>query len=538
MIKRIELLVHAGAPSKRSDDERYRAQAEAYASFNAPLKLPITRDTVSSGGHSSHLELADAIGNATGVDAPPLYVDTQLAYTALDSQLLTSSLRCSQPKSTPEQSCPSQIREVASGAKRKLDSQLEDVDLSSSPVNLEQHPRTNANAALATHESATDANVSTTSSYLKSPDLGRASKKAKLDVRRTRIYSEPAVLDHGQEVFATPLAQHRPVPKTRTADNATQRSEDSADGNQTTSELPTSYSLSDITSRSSRAKPTISQRPISDPGPQIGSISPTALRAVPTPRTIALENLVRQPGIDIGSDNHQHGAADHDERSGAVSTDLPASRDATSSQRAHQEITTHPCAQATTTNAPAPNSILNGWKRDNCQSPDVSTTDLDTLRKLSVLIQPQPPPAAVNEFSTHITETLRNLTENLDLEPAYRPVSVSRELRPLERGHWLIRCPEGSKAWPLSAQIEFWTWLDRRIGNGHAGWGVWCTREDCEADKSVGQASLGALKVFCWGEVVRHVYLLLYLASHSKVKKLGLQWIDAEGEVVIQTREG
>jgi hypothetical protein len=44
------------------------------------------------------------------------------------------------------------------------------------------------------------------------------------------------------------------------------------------------------------------------------------------------------------------------------------------------------------------------------------------------------------------------------------------------------------------------------------------------------------VRVFCWGEVVRHVYLMLYVASKSKVRKLGLKWIDAEGEVVVQMR--
>jgi hypothetical protein len=32
------------------------------------------------------------------------------------------------------------------------------------------------------------------------------------------------------------------------------------------------------------------------------------------------------------------------------------------------------------------------------------------------------------------------------------------------------------------------------------------------------------------------VYLLLYVASNSKVRRLGLQWIDADGEVVVQMR--
>jgi hypothetical protein len=44
------------------------------------------------------------------------------------------------------------------------------------------------------------------------------------------------------------------------------------------------------------------------------------------------------------------------------------------------------------------------------------------------------------------------------------------------------------------------------------------------------------VRVYCWGEVARHVYLMLYVASKSKVRKLGLKWIDADGEVVVQMR--
>jgi hypothetical protein len=42
--------------------------------------------------------------------------------------------------------------------------------------------------------------------------------------------------------------------------------------------------------------------------------------------------------------------------------------------------------------------------------------------------------------------------------------------------------------------------------------------------------------VYCWGEVVEHVYLLLYVASDGRVRRMGLQWIDADGAVVVQMR--
>ena len=40
-------------------------------------------------------------------------------------------------------------------------------------------------------------------------------------------------------------------------------------------------------------------------------------------------------------------------------------------------------------------------------------------------------------------------------------------------------------------------------------------------------------KIYCWGEVVREVWLLLFVASHRKVLGAGAKWIDASGEAVV-----
>jgi len=91
------------------------------------------------------------------------------------------------------------------------------------------------------------------------------------------------------------------------------------------------------------------------------------------------------------------------------------------------------------------------------------------------------------------------------------------------------------------------------------GWGVWCTREafdqecrplsaseegtngggatvhtDASASVTPRSNGLGRVRVFCWGEVVEHVYLLLYVASRSRIRKVGAVWVDADEEVVIR----
>ena len=89
------------------------------------------------------------------------------------------------------------------------------------------------------------------------------------------------------------------------------------------------------------------------------------------------------------------------------------------------------------------------------------------------------------------------------------------------------------------------------MGNG--GWGLWAVREEFDARRASqrstvgssedvhrdegngggGRSGLGAVKVFCWGEVVEHVFLLLYVASKSKIRKCGAEWRDGGEEVVI-----
>ena len=40
-------------------------------------------------------------------------------------------------------------------------------------------------------------------------------------------------------------------------------------------------------------------------------------------------------------------------------------------------------------------------------------------------------------------------------------------------------------------------------------------------------------KIYCWGEVVGEVWLLLFIASDRKVIGAGAKWVDAGGETVV-----
>ena len=60
-------------------------------------------------------------------------------------------------------------------------------------------------------------------------------------------------------------------------------------------------------------------------------------------------------------------------------------------------------------------------------------------------------------------------------------------------------------------------------------------RENDEGEEKEGDGyEMGVVKVFCWGEVVGHVWLLCYVASQARLKRVESQWVDADGEVVVR----
>ena len=148
----------------------------------------------------------------------------------------------------------------------------------------------------------------------------------------------------------------------------------------------------------------------------------------------------------------------------------------------------------------------------------------------------------------------------------------SRPLRPSERGYWSL----DPSPWPPALQSEFWTYLGRIVRLGRAGWGVWCVRAgkfdddhddhcyhesyssnftsttvispstkvatttDADADKPTPpsnhplSSSLGPIKIFCWGEIVPHIYLLLFVASRRALRTIEACWVDAKNEIVVR----
>lgn len=204
-----------------------------------------------------------------------------------------------------------------------------------------------------------------------------------------------------------------------------------------------------------------------------------------------------------------------------------------------------------------------------------------SLSSLPLEIHPPPPPVSTEKFDSHVTPTLHMLAERLKLSRTYRPARQTRDLHPLERGFWLLlinvlmletdrdedaECGRGKREiqrgtsasegqrneagarnkWTLPFFTRFWSFLSHFIAKeGRAGWGVWCILEEAESfrtdtapanhchENGNNMKSL-ALKVYAWGEVSAHVYLLLFLASERQIRGMQAQWKDGAEETVIE----
>lgn len=136
----------------------------------------------------------------------------------------------------------------------------------------------------------------------------------------------------------------------------------------------------------------------------------------------------------------------------------------------------------------------------------------------SLEIRPPSPPVGVSDIDPEdmISEKLAKLAH--DLPRQYRPES-KRAVDPLERGYWLLDC----RAWSPDHRLKAWVFLNNYLRSGLAGWGTWCRRDEGHE----------WIRLYCWGHVVKHTYLLLYLASERHLKRSSAAWYDAEGELVL-----
>ncbi|KFZ20601.1 hypothetical protein V501_00029 [Pseudogymnoascus sp. VKM F-4519 (FW-2642)] len=156
----------------------------------------------------------------------------------------------------------------------------------------------------------------------------------------------------------------------------------------------------------------------------------------------------------------------------------------------------------------------------------------------SSAIYPLPATSSEEVSTTFLTVPLANLAAEIGYA-RFRPVSQSREIRKHERGYWGIDVHDGEVGWDDRAREKTWEFLREYIGRGKAGWGVWCVRdrEHVGGGGEDGGHKTGLdgeqWRIYCWGEIVSEVYLLLYLASSRRIRSAGACWFDGGGECVV-----
>jgi hypothetical protein len=163
-------------------------------------------------------------------------------------------------------------------------------------------------------------------------------------------------------------------------------------------------------------------------------------------------------------------------------------------------------------------------------------------------VAPAPPPAYEANLND-ISEGLRAIERGLPLAEHFRPVSQSRELTALERGHWEVTIPisrtaiattnQQGSAWHPQEFVKFYLFVDELIQKKRAGWDVWATRDlvfyniDGELWDADGMRR-ETFRLFCRGGIVGHVWLALFLGGNRRIKGMRAVWKDAEEKVVVR----
>ena len=147
------------------------------------------------------------------------------------------------------------------------------------------------------------------------------------------------------------------------------------------------------------------------------------------------------------------------------------------------------------------------------------------------------PEVGNHKFETHLTSRLVKLASDPNIESLNIKCPTTRPVGCMERGYWRVDIA----LWSESNKEKVWLVLEDFISRGKAGWGVWCARgidSQNAYDKGRGKnwttEHEDLLKVWCFGEVIREVFLILYIGGVNKKKnpETKAEWIDGNGDVV------
>ena len=176
-------------------------------------------------------------------------------------------------------------------------------------------------------------------------------------------------------------------------------------------------------------------------------------------------------------------------------------------------------------------------------------------------------------FTTHVTPLLAKVTAGAGLNE-FRPAFIARDVRVSERGHWqfFVRLAERSETvgsrqhsqpclkllgsttrgkrsdgtisedlpsinpsnfamWTEDELVLMWDNVTTFIERGKVGLDTWMVKESADG-------ILWRIRIFTWGEIVAHVWFLLYTFSNKLTGEMPMEWIAGDGTVVVQMSPG
>ncbi|KAH6898942.1 hypothetical protein B0T10DRAFT_474121 [Thelonectria olida] len=136
----------------------------------------------------------------------------------------------------------------------------------------------------------------------------------------------------------------------------------------------------------------------------------------------------------------------------------------------------------------------------------------------SLEIRPTSPPVGIINLdpSDFISEKMEKLAK--DMAHRWCP-DAKRDIDPFERGYWLVDCT----LWTPEDRFHAWGFIYNYLRKGQAGWGTWCRRGK----------NHDWIRLYCWGHVAQHMYLMLYIASRRIMKHTGARWYGPDGHLVL-----
>jgi hypothetical protein len=214
-----------------------------------------------------------------------------------------------------------------------------------------------------------------------------------------------------------------------------------------------------------------------------------------------------------------------------------------------------------------------------------------SIKSLPNRIEAPPPSTGTGSFVTHVSDALSIMINRLPLAKHFRPATVARDVRILERGHWSIRIkiaseqevaearrpPEQSEIvtalnehlagesfhqrearyeswkaagenlsqlgfskrcdlWTEAEFLNFWESLKSYVEDGKAGHGLSVAKDWAAEAVTPGrltQSMYARIRVYTWGEVLGHIWVALWVLSDKKTAYIPMEWISTDDTVVV-----